>query len=104
MALCQVGEFAFVLLGLTAQFHVLDGEIVRLLVASVALSMVATPPLLILLEKVILPRFTKTAPKRGRGPYRTGRRLGHHRRIRTHGKHDQPNAGSKRHSHHGAGS
>jgi CPA2 family monovalent cation:H+ antiporter-2 len=64
IALCQVGEFAFVLLGLTAQFHVLDGEIVRLLVASVALSMVSTPPLLILLEKVILPRFGKAAPRR----------------------------------------
>lgn len=64
IALCQVGEFAFVLLGLTTQFQVLDGEIVRLLVASVALSMVATPPLLILLEKAILPKFTKTSPKR----------------------------------------
>ncbi|MDB5106173.1 MAG: potassium efflux system protein [Fibrobacteres bacterium] len=64
LSLCQVGEFAFVLLGLTEQFHVLQGDGVRLLVAAVALSMVATPPLLILLEKTILPRFTRAAPKR----------------------------------------
>jgi monovalent cation:H+ antiporter-2, CPA2 family len=59
LSLCQVGEFAFVLLGLSRQTGVLGEDIVRLLVAAVALSMVATPPLLILLEKVILPRLTK---------------------------------------------
>jgi CPA2 family monovalent cation:H+ antiporter-2 len=64
VSLCQVGEFAFVLLGLTQQFRVLEGDLIRLLIASVALSMVATPPLLILLEKAILPRFSRAAPAR----------------------------------------
>jgi CPA2 family monovalent cation:H+ antiporter-2 len=57
LALCQVGEFAFVLLSLSEQLQVLTGPQARLLVAVVALSMVATPPLFILLERVILPRM-----------------------------------------------
>ncbi|MDB5050949.1 MAG: kefC [Fibrobacteres bacterium] len=61
MALCQVGEFAFVLLGLSEQLRVLDADSVRMLVAGVALSMAATPPLLILLVKVVLPRTVKAA-------------------------------------------
>jgi monovalent cation:proton antiporter-2 (CPA2) family protein len=61
LSLCQVGEFAFVLLGLTDTLHVLEPDTVRLLVAAVTLSMAATPPLLILLEKWILPAFAKVA-------------------------------------------
>jgi voltage-gated potassium channel Kch len=57
MSLCQVGEFAFVLLALSQSLGVLPGEAVRLLVAVVALSMVSTPPLFILLERVLLPRL-----------------------------------------------
>jgi monovalent cation:proton antiporter-2 (CPA2) family protein len=59
VALSQVGEFAFVLLSLSQQLQVLDGEQSRLLVAVVALSMVATPPLFILLDRVILPRLCR---------------------------------------------
>lgn len=58
LALCQVGEFAFVLLGITGQLGVLSDAVLRPLVAATALSMAATPPLLILLEKLILPRFS----------------------------------------------
>ncbi|HKP96857.1 MAG TPA: monovalent cation:proton antiporter-2 (CPA2) family protein [Fibrobacteria bacterium] len=61
MSLCQVGEFAFVLLGLIGQLRVLEGDTMRLLVAAVALSMVATPPLLILLERIVLIRFARAA-------------------------------------------
>jgi monovalent cation:proton antiporter-2 (CPA2) family protein len=57
LALCQVGEFAFVLLGITGQLGVLPGDLIRPLVAATALSMAATPPVLILLEKAVLPRF-----------------------------------------------
>jgi monovalent cation:proton antiporter-2 (CPA2) family protein len=65
LSLCQVGEFAFVLLGITGQLGVLTDAITRPLVAAVALSMVLTPPLLILLERKVLPRFAKaTAQKR----------------------------------------
>ncbi|MEO7778478.1 MAG: monovalent cation:proton antiporter-2 (CPA2) family protein [Fibrobacteria bacterium] len=61
LSLCQVGEFAFVLLGLTAELRVLDPGPVRLLVAAVTLSMAATPPILLLLEKRILPALAKSA-------------------------------------------
>lgn len=60
-ALCQVGEFAFVLLGICGQTGVLAESIIRPLSAATALSMVATPPLLMLLEKAILPRFAAAA-------------------------------------------
>ena len=63
VALCQVGEFAFVLLSLSQSLHVLSPEQAKLLVAVVALSMVATPPLFILLDRVLLPRFTGAAPQ-----------------------------------------
>ena len=57
LSLCQVGEFAFVLLGITGELGVLTDSLIRPLVAATAISMAATPPVLILLEKVILPRF-----------------------------------------------
>lgn len=57
LSLCQVGEFAFVLLGITGELGVLSDALIRPLVAATAMSMAATPPVLILLEKVILPRF-----------------------------------------------
>jgi monovalent cation:proton antiporter-2 (CPA2) family protein len=48
-ALSQVGEFAFVLIGLAEQLHVLPRDWTRALVAITALSMMATAPLLMLL-------------------------------------------------------
>jgi voltage-gated potassium channel Kch len=51
-ALSQVGEFAFVLLALADQLHVLPPAWTRALVAVTALSMMATAPLLLLLSRV----------------------------------------------------
>jgi glutathione-regulated potassium-efflux system ancillary protein KefC len=56
--LAQVGEFAFVLFSFGQQSHVLSDALVAPLVAVVALSMVITPLMFILLERVILPRVT----------------------------------------------
>ena len=56
-ALAQGGEFAFVLFSFATQNGVLSPEIVNPLVATVALSMAATPLLMILNEKFIQPRF-----------------------------------------------
>ena len=56
-ALCQVGEFAFVLLALARTSGVLgDGEAGRL-VAAVALSMLATPLLLLAYTRLVEPRL-----------------------------------------------
>jgi voltage-gated potassium channel Kch len=56
-ALAQGGEFCFVLFSFAAQNGVLDGATANLLVATVALSMAATPFLLLANERLIQPRF-----------------------------------------------
>ena len=56
-ALPQVGEFAFVLFSFANQEGVLTTGITSPLVAAVALSMAATPLLLLLNERVLQPRF-----------------------------------------------
>jgi monovalent cation:proton antiporter-2 (CPA2) family protein len=56
-ALSQVGEFAFVLLSFAGQQGILPPAITSPLVAVVALSMAATPVLLVLNERVVRPRF-----------------------------------------------
>ena len=56
-ALAQGGEFAFVLFSFAVQNGVLSPQIANPLVATVALSMAATPLLMILNEKLIQPRF-----------------------------------------------
>jgi monovalent cation:proton antiporter-2 (CPA2) family protein len=55
--LAQGGEFAFVLLSFAKQSGVLNTEQTGPLIAAVALSMALTPLLMILNEKLILPRF-----------------------------------------------
>jgi glutathione-regulated potassium-efflux system ancillary protein KefC len=55
IALSQVGEFAFVLFAAAAS--VLGGETLKILNAAVALSMLSTPLLVILYERVLAPRF-----------------------------------------------
>ncbi len=55
--LAQGGEFAFVLLSFARQSGVLTAEQTGPLIAAVALSMALTPLLMILNEKLILPRF-----------------------------------------------
>jgi glutathione-regulated potassium-efflux system ancillary protein KefC len=61
--LSQGGEFAFVVFGAAATARVFTAEISSLLVVVVALSMVATPLLLLLYDKIIAPRL-QAAKKR----------------------------------------
>ncbi len=56
LALAQGGEFCFVLLSFAQQNGVLPGEVSALMVAVVALSMAATPLLLLFWERVIATR------------------------------------------------
>jgi glutathione-regulated potassium-efflux system protein KefB len=58
LALSQVGEFAFVLFGVAASQGLLSKETVDLLNAVVAASMVATPLLMVVWERVLAPRIT----------------------------------------------
>lgn len=59
LALAQAGEFGFVLLSFTVQNAVIPADIAALLLLVVALSMLLTPALFILFDKVVLPRLTK---------------------------------------------
>lgn len=62
-ALCQVGEFAFVLFSFSLQEGILPPEIVSIMVAVVAISMALTPVVMLLNEKFIQPYFgTKEEP------------------------------------------
>jgi monovalent cation:proton antiporter-2 (CPA2) family protein len=60
-SLAQVGEFAFVLFSFAVTERVLDAAAVAPLVAVVAMSMLITPLILMLLERVILPRLSEAA-------------------------------------------
>jgi glutathione-regulated potassium-efflux system ancillary protein KefC len=62
--LAQGGEFAFVLFSFAQQSRVLSAATVGPLVAVVALSMAATPLLLLVYERVLLPRLTGVAAER----------------------------------------
>lgn len=62
LSLAQGGEFAFVLFGFALQQNVLPEGIVNLLIVIVALSMLITPILMILNEKVLQPMFQKEEP------------------------------------------
>ncbi|MGE0402525.1 MAG: cation:proton antiporter, partial [Kofleriaceae bacterium] len=64
LSLAQIGEFAFVLIGVAAGAHVFGEEVAGPLVAATALSMVLTPPIFILLERVVLPRVADKAEER----------------------------------------
>lgn len=55
--LCQVGEFAFVLIGLTAGLGLLPNDMQAGLTSVVALSMAATPLAFLAYEKLVLPRM-----------------------------------------------
>ncbi|MFV0292721.1 MAG: cation:proton antiporter [Paracoccus sp. (in: a-proteobacteria)] len=58
LGLAQAGEFGFVLLSFTVASNVLPQAIADQLLLVVALSMMLTPGLFILYERVILPRFS----------------------------------------------
>jgi monovalent cation:proton antiporter-2 (CPA2) family protein len=64
-ALCQVGEFAFVLLALARGSGVLGAAEAGRLVAAVALSMLATPLLLLTYTRLVEPRLALPAAERG---------------------------------------
>ena len=58
--LSQGGEFAFVLFSAAVALQALDPSIAATLIVAVALSMVTTPVLMILHERLIAPRFNRT--------------------------------------------
>jgi monovalent cation:proton antiporter-2 (CPA2) family protein len=64
LGLCQVGEFAFVLIKFGTDNGVWDQSIAGPLVATTALTMLLTPIVFIGLERYILPRLAVGAPKR----------------------------------------
>lgn len=55
--LAQGGEFAFLLFSFATQNRVLDTELASLLIVVVVLTMIATPLLIIVYERLIQPRF-----------------------------------------------
>ena len=57
VSLAQSGEFAFVLFSFAAQSSIIDTNIINVMVAVVALSMAMTPIVIVINEKLILPRF-----------------------------------------------
>jgi len=57
LSLAQGGEFAFVLFGFTLQQQVLPTELINILVVVVAISMLITPVLMIINEKLLQPLF-----------------------------------------------
>jgi voltage-gated potassium channel Kch len=63
-ALAQGGEFAFVLTSFAVQNQVLDQRIGNLLVATVALSMVMSPFLFTINERLVQPLFSSQLPDR----------------------------------------
>jgi monovalent cation:proton antiporter-2 (CPA2) family protein len=65
VSLSQAGEFAFVLFSFAAQAMIIEARIINIMIAVVALSMAMTPIVIIINEKLILPRFG-TKEKEGR--------------------------------------
>src|SRR4029078_1159743 len=57
-SLSQVGEFAFVLLSFSLQQGILQQGTVDMMIAVVAISMALTPVVMLMNEKIILPRIT----------------------------------------------
>lgn len=63
LGLAQAGEFGFVLLSFTVANHVIPKEIADQLLLVVALSMLLTPALFILYDRVISPLYNRTSQK-----------------------------------------
>lgn len=59
LAVSQVGEFSFVLFSFSESLGIFDSKTTSILVAAVAISMALTPILLLLFEKMILPKLKK---------------------------------------------
>ncbi|HCA43297.1 MAG TPA: potassium transporter [Bacteroidetes bacterium] len=60
IGLCQIGEFAFVLLSFTSQEGIFDDQITKTMMAVVAITMGITPLLMLINEKFILTRVGTT--------------------------------------------
>lgn len=67
IALSQIGEFAFVLIGFAAQTALFTRDVAALLTAAVALSMLTTPLLFMLAER-LMPASDDAAPTRAADP------------------------------------
>ena len=63
LALSQIGEFAFVLFGVATSERILTRQTGDILNAAVAASMLTTPLLMLLYEKVIVPRLKLSRPR-----------------------------------------
>ncbi len=63
LLLAQGGEFAFVVFQQAQAAQILSPQHSSVLVGTVALSMLVTPLLLVLIDKVVLPRFAAVAPE-----------------------------------------
>lgn len=61
--LCQGGEFGFVVFGAAAAADVMDPGVVNVLTAVIALSMMLTPLVLAIAERVVRARFRTTRPE-----------------------------------------
>ncbi len=68
-ALAQGGEFAFLLGGFAVGQGVIGPELAGQMIATVALSMAIAPPLLIFVQKIILPRFGTTETDENERPH-----------------------------------
>ncbi|MBI1339957.1 potassium transporter [bacterium] len=64
LGLAQAGEFAFVLISFASAAHVLDAELAGSAALIVAISMLLTPLLFLLLDKLTLPRLELKSPAR----------------------------------------
>ncbi|MBL8385895.1 MAG: cation:proton antiporter [Burkholderiales bacterium] len=64
LLLAQGGEFAFVILGLAAGYGAMPEKTAHALTLAVALSMLATPFLLLLHDRALLPRLVRAAASR----------------------------------------
>jgi len=59
LVIAQVGEFAFVLLGAAATLNIFDAATYEILITIVALTLLATPVLVFLYDKLIAPKIEK---------------------------------------------
>ena len=91
VSLSQVGEFAFVLLSFARQQNIMDEKMTGMMMAVVALTMALTPLMIILNEKLILPRvgIEEVGRAEGTGQDR-GEKSGDHCRIWPVWKHRWP--------------
>ena len=64
LGLAQAGEFGFVLLGFSLQSSALTADIAQIIALVIAISMVLSPALFILFDKVLVPRFERVPQAR----------------------------------------